>query len=203
MRSPQSVKSLENLGRVRLSKSFFMRDFLYSEIANFHGKQNIPVTPDLAIANGRHLCEELLEPLNATFGRIAVRSAYRSPSINELGNAMGHNCGSNEKNNAGHIWDTPNKTGHGAMACVIVPWFTDRNADGADWRALAYWIHNHLPYSVLQFFPNLCAFNIGWHEQPRRAIYSEMPTQIELPHGQPPKADYAQWYTGFPEFRRA
>jgi hypothetical protein len=35
MRKPESVKALENLGRERLSKSFFMRDFLYSEVANF------------------------------------------------------------------------------------------------------------------------------------------------------------------------
>ena len=51
-----------------------MRDFLYSEIANFYGIQNIPENPDLAIEVGKRLCEELLEPLNATFGRLAVRS---------------------------------------------------------------------------------------------------------------------------------
>jgi len=62
VRTPQTVSALETLGRVRLSKSFFMRDFLYSEIANFHGKQNIPVNPDLAITNGTRLCEELWNP---------------------------------------------------------------------------------------------------------------------------------------------
>lgn len=104
MRSPQSVDSLETLGRVRLSRSFFMRDFLYSEIANFHGIPNIPENPDLAIETGKRLCEELLEPLQATFGRIAIRSAYRSPAVNALGNEKGHNCGSNESNYAAHIW---------------------------------------------------------------------------------------------------
>ena len=39
---PGSVRSLEELGRVRLSASFFMRDFLHSEIADFHGIPNIP-----------------------------------------------------------------------------------------------------------------------------------------------------------------
>jgi hypothetical protein len=57
MRQPGSVRSLEALGRVRLSASFFMRDFLYSEIANFHAIPNIPEEPDLAIAAGRRLCE--------------------------------------------------------------------------------------------------------------------------------------------------
>jgi len=35
MRAPKTVRSAEALGRVRLSRSFFMRDFLYSEIAMF------------------------------------------------------------------------------------------------------------------------------------------------------------------------
>ncbi|XWK90690.1 MAG: hypothetical protein U7127_11755 [Phormidium sp.] len=37
MRQPQTVKSLENLGRVQLSKSFFMREFLYLEISQIEG----------------------------------------------------------------------------------------------------------------------------------------------------------------------
>ncbi len=86
MQKPKSVKSLENLGRVRLSKSFYMRDFLYSEISNFYGEPNIPDNPDLAIEACSHLCEELLEPLNDTFGRITIFSGYRSPSVNQLCN---------------------------------------------------------------------------------------------------------------------
>ena len=74
MRKPGSMRGLEDLGRVRLSVNFFMRDFLYSEIANFYGVQNIPENPDLAIAAGTRLCEELLEPLQRTFGRVAIRS---------------------------------------------------------------------------------------------------------------------------------
>jgi hypothetical protein len=46
-----------------------MRDFLYSEVANFYSIPNIPEDPDLTIEVGKHLCEELLEPLQSTFGR--------------------------------------------------------------------------------------------------------------------------------------
>jgi hypothetical protein len=202
MRSPQSVEALETLGRVRLSRSFYMRDFLYSEIANFHGKQNIPDNPDLAVANGTRLCEELLEPLQATFGHVSIRSAYRSSALNGFGNEMKLGCGSNEHNNAAHIWDAPDKDKkHGAMACIVLPWFADRFENGADWRALAYWIHNHLPYSELQFFPKLCAFNIGWHEVPRRVVHSYIQPSIELQHGEPPNQAYADWYQGFPPLR--
>ena len=63
MHKPTSVRSLEQLGRVRLSPSFFMRDFLHSEIAALHELPNIPDDPTLAIAAGRCLCEQLLEPL--------------------------------------------------------------------------------------------------------------------------------------------
>lgn len=173
MKTPNSVATLEDLGRVRLSSSFYMRDFLYSEIANMHGIQNVPDDPDLAIAAGRNLCETLLEPLQATFGRIAIRSGYRSCTVNEFGNQHRLSCASNENNVARHIWDRRDKQGYmGAMACVVVPWFADRYDSGTDWRAMGWWIHDNLPYSNLYFFPKLAAFNIGWHENPERRIDS-------------------------------
>lgn len=205
MRVPQSVKALEELGRVRLSKSFFMRDFLYSEIANFYGMQNIPEDPDLAIEVGKKLCEELLEPLNATFGRLEVRSAYRSSTVNAFGNEKGHNCASNESNYASHIWDHRDADGlKGATACVVVPWFADRykEGEGADWRALAYWIHNHLPYSDLNFHPKLCAFNISWHEKPTRSIRSYIKPASTLTDGEGVNLAVADFYAGFPTFQR-
>ena len=39
MKMPKSVRSAEALGRVRLSQSFFMRDFLHSEIAALNGSE--------------------------------------------------------------------------------------------------------------------------------------------------------------------
>jgi hypothetical protein len=168
-----SVAKLEELGRVRLSSSFFMRDFLYSEISNVHGIANVPEDPALAVRAGKRLCEELLEPLQSVFGRIAIRSAYRSSAVNAYGNAHKLSCASNETNYARHIWDRRDASGGiGAMACVVVPWFADRYAQGSDWRGMAWWIHDHLPYSTLYFFPKLAAFNIGWHEQPERRIDS-------------------------------
>lgn len=179
MRKPQSVQSLADFGRTRLSKSFFMRDFLFSEIATLHGFANIPDDPDLAIAAGTRLCEELLEPIQDAFGRIAVRSAYRSPEVNGFGSEQmlagkaGYNCASNEKNRAGHIWDLRDADGcMGATACIVVPSFWDRFQNPGDWRKLAWWIHDTLPYSDLEFYPRYFAFNISWHERPSRRISS-------------------------------
>ena len=201
MRRPGSVRGLEALGRVRLSPSFYMRDFLYSEIANRHGIPNIPDNPELAIAAGRKLCEELLEPLQATFGRLAIRSAYRSPAVNTFGNAHGLSCAANERNYARHIWDKRDKTGcMGAVTSLVIPWFADRYAEGADWRALAWWIHDHLPYSELQFFPKLAAFNIGWHERPKRRIDSFIAPKgcLTRPGMADHEGSHAAWYKGFP-----
>ena len=173
MKPPKSMKALEELGRVRLSKSFFMRDFLYSEISNYFGVPNIPDDPELAIEAGTKLCEELLEPLSDAFGGITVRSAYRSCAVNGYGNENNLNCASNEKNFAKHIWDRRDKDGHmGATACIIVRWFVPRFEETGDWRPLAWWIHDHLPYSELYFFPKFAAFNISWHEAPKRTIHS-------------------------------
>ena len=88
MRKPTSVATLNDLGRIRLSKTFFMRDFLFSDIAAIHGLPNVPDDPDLAIRAGTRLCEDLLEPLQDRFGRIAIRSAYRSCEVNGLGNTL-------------------------------------------------------------------------------------------------------------------
>ena len=72
MRSPSTVRGAEEFGRVRLSRSFFMRDFLYSDIANVCAMRNLPNDPDLAVSAGRALCTHLLEPLQEVFGRIAI-----------------------------------------------------------------------------------------------------------------------------------
>lgn len=201
MSAPKSVRGAEALGRVRLSQSFFMRDFLYSEIANIHVIANLPDDPDLAIAAGRRLCEELLEPLQIVFGRVAVRSAYRSPAVNAYGNAHGHSCASNLRNHARHIWDRRDARGMGAMACIVLPWFADRIAMGMPWQAMAWWIHDHLPYSELQFFPKLGAFNIGWHEMPKRQIFSFVAPRGYLTRPGFPNhgGSHAIHYAGFPD----
>ena len=81
MKKPATVKSLEEFGRVRLSKNFFMRDFFHSEISQIEGIPNIPDYPDIAIQAGTQLCEQILEPIQNHFGRISIRSAYRSPAV--------------------------------------------------------------------------------------------------------------------------
>jgi len=179
MRKPTTVAALTELGRVRLSASFFMRDMLHSEIARVHGLLNAPDNPDLAIEVGTRLCTDLLEPLQARWGPMRIRSAYRSAEVNALGNAMqragknGYNCASNEANAAGHIGDLLDADGcKGATACVVLPALWDAHPEEGGWQVLARWIYENLPYSNLEFFPKYWAFNITWHERPLRRIDS-------------------------------
>lgn len=176
MKKPQTFAKLVELGRVQLSKSFFLRDFLYSEIAALHGLANMPDDPDLAIAAGTRLCEELLEPLQDAFGRVHIVSGYRSAEVNALGHAKNYGCASNERSAAGHIWDQRDYAGQmGATAGIVVPAFASRFAAPDDWKRIAWWIHDHLPYGSMEVFPAQWAFNLQWHEKPLRMIYSHVP----------------------------
>lgn len=184
MRSPKSVKALEELGRVRLSDSFFMRDFLYSEISQIERIPNIPEHPDIAIEAGRSLCQEVLEPIQAALGRVSIRSGYRSPAVNAKGaeNKNQYNCSSNESSHAHHIWDYRDKNGEiGATACIVVNSFVDYYEKTEDWQALAWWIHDNVPgYSSLFFFPKLAAVNIRWSPTPEKWIKSYVPPKGTL-----------------------
>jgi hypothetical protein len=197
-----TVARLDEFGRARLSRNFFMREFLHSEICQMEGVPNIPDNPRLAIQAGSMLCQTILEPLQATFARVSIRSGYRSSHLNAIGAEMHHNCTRNDKNHARHIWDRLDDDGcMGAMACVMLPWFTDRFENGADWRSLAWWIHDHLNYSELVFYPKLCAFNIGWHQKPKRTIKSHVaPLGYMVAPGQWADKGHSEWYLDFPAF---
>ena len=209
-----SVQDLTELGRVRLSEHFFMREMLYSEVANFHGLPNIPEDPELAIAAGRQLCERVLEPLHRAFGGIAVRSAYRSPTVNDYCHQQfrkGHRayyCSDNNYSSGRHIWDRRDAAGYmGATVSVVIPWYLERYEETQDFRPLAWWIRDHIAdYAEVIFFPWLCAFNIRWYEGPsERAIYQDLPDDEVLftKHGMDGFAgDHSAHYPGFPDAPR-
>lgn len=205
MRRPGSMWSLETLGRVRLSEHFYMREFLYSEIANFHQIQNIPDDPNLAIESGSAFCRSLLDPLQDTFGRVAVRSGYRSRVVNEYGNKNRLNCARNDNPLECHIWDWARGDARVAGASIVIPWFADQYDRGRDWRDLAWWLHDHLEYSEIWFFPKLCAFNLVWRPQPMRRIDSYIaPRGRLLITGETPTETLTQRqcrYGDFPKFQ--
>jgi hypothetical protein len=66
----------------------------------------------------------------------------------------------------------------GATACVVVHAVLPHYEATGDWEAIAWWVHDHLPYSDMEFFPRLCAFNLGWRQTPRRRIRSYIPPRM-------------------------
>ena len=208
MGKPRSMKALEELGRERLSQHFFMREMLYSEIANFHGIPNMPDDPELAIAAGTRLCEELLEPLHATFGHVSIRSAFRSVEVNSYGHLRqknGYSCGETTWNHARHVWDRRDAEGcMGATACIVIPWFVPRHEAGTPWQALAWWVHDHLPYSDMAFFSRYAAFNLRWRERPVRRIESFAKPRgcLTKPGMANHAGDHSSEYPGFPALKR-
>ena len=163
------LNALDAFGRQRLSKHYFMRDFLYSEIASAHGIANVPDDAELAIKSGKALCRNLLEPLRYVFGHITIRSAFRSANVNGFGNCHGMNCSSNKASYANHIWDHKDGDGYmGATVCIAIPGFVDWMIEkaGRDWRILAWFIHDHLPYSEMVFFVQNAAVNLTWRGDP-------------------------------------
>lgn len=204
------LTALEDFGRVRLSKHYFMRDFLYSEVAATHGIANVPDDAELAIKAGRGLCELLLEPLRSVFGHVTIRSAFRSANVNGFGNHhFGKFVAKNKANFAHHIWDHRDADGYvGATACIVIPWFVDwlKEHPGHDWRALAWFIHDHLPYSEMVFFASN-AVNLTWSEAPKRKISrSRAPKgekRVLYPSGCSSCGGGPQAYPGFPDFRQA
>src|SRR5260370_29233858 len=79
METPNSVAAVTELGGVRLSEHFFMREMLYSEVANFYGQPNFPEDPALAIAAGEKLCQRVLEPLRRGFGHTRCAAPIARP----------------------------------------------------------------------------------------------------------------------------
>ena len=161
-----SYKELESVGRRRLSANFYLREFLYSEVAQHFGVINSPENLELATEAGSALCENVLEPIQAAWGRVHIRSGYRSPEVNELGNKNRMNCASNARNSAAHIWDQRDDRGFcGATACIVIPRYREYFERTGDWMSLAWWIHFHVPdYYEMCFFKEQCAFNIRWYE---------------------------------------
>ena len=205
MRAPRSYIALEEFGRVRLSRHFTMRDFLHSEIANFYGRPNLPRDPDLAIAAGRRLAQELLDPLIETFGPIDLRSGFRSEVLNHFGatEVRPQKCAANEKNYAGHIWDRRDTKGRmGACVSVVIPWFAAAYNAGRDWRDLAWWLFDHLDFHDVWFFPKNAAFNLTWREEPEHRITSYIePKGALFRRGDTPDPERSKRYADFPEFR--
>ena len=94
----------------------------------------------------------------------------------------------------------------GATACVVIPWFVQYLEARSEmfWKAMAWWMHDHLPCSEVMFCHNqdfnYGAFNIPWYETDvRRSIQCTVHrslTKQSKPDYEP--GVHASEYPGFP-----
>ncbi|MFY0691484.1 MAG: hypothetical protein JXR14_06110 [Paracoccaceae bacterium] len=203
MQVSPALQAHQDLGQIQLSESFYMRDFLASNIADFFGLPNIPENPDLAIRAAARLSQDLLEPLQARHGTITIRAAYRSPLVHGFrekyieSHPDGCPCAADAAQSRAMIWDKPGDNGAlEAGVCITLPALSSRLAGGDDWRSLAWWIHDNLDYSSQVFFDGGEAFFLSWSEDPARVIESRLePVGILTRPGMANHAiDHSGWY---------
>lgn len=194
----------EEIARVRLSRRFYLRDFLFSEIGAWHRVPNIPEDLETVIAAGRGLCEHILEPLAETFGHVHIRSAYRSPRLNDFGNRRGLKCSRTEANLGYHCWGRTPEGLLGAAACIVIPWWQDRDRGGSDWQRMAWWLYDHLDFYHVTFFQRQSCFNIGWcGERPAKSIDATLhPRGTLVRADELPLEDHCHLYADFPPLKR-
>ena len=96
----------------------------------------------------------------------------------------------------------------GATACIVIPWFIPRHEAGSPWQAMAWWVHDNLPYSDMRFFASeLAPFNLRWHENPNRRIEGyDSARKATICLTKPGMAnhdgDHSSEYPGFPALKR-
>lgn len=74
----QKSREYDSFTRTRLSTNFILRDFLYSSDSDFRGIRNVPDDFEMTIRAGKALCEKILEPTLAKWGRFFITFAYQS-----------------------------------------------------------------------------------------------------------------------------
>ena len=79
------AKEFDNLNLTRLSANFILRDFMYSTESALLGLANRPEDMEMVIKASKALCEKILEPVLAHFGRFWITFAYQCREAIEAG----------------------------------------------------------------------------------------------------------------------
>ena len=103
-RGRPTPEQYEALARVRLSKHYILRDFLFSTECAARGLSNYPEDPDMVIRAGKALCEKLLEPIRERWGHVITTFGYQSREDIEWGWSKGRRE-ANRHSSSPHMWD--------------------------------------------------------------------------------------------------
>jgi hypothetical protein len=160
-----TTREYEALGRVRLSQNFILRDFMFSTDGACRGLSNFPEDPDMVIRAGKALCEKVLEPVLAKFGRFAITFGYQSREGLEFSwpkeKREAKGCNSNP-----HMWDRKSWGDQVYCRVDILPFVV---ADGlVDRYEFARWCMLNLDIDLLMQWTRSSGYCISISPKPRR-----------------------------------
>ena len=161
------VAEYEALARTRLSENFILRDLMFSTEAAALGFNNFPEYPHLVIAAGQALCENILEPLLAQFGRFAITFGYQSRDASAAGSLK--SSSSNPRSSNPHQWDRQT-FGNGVYARVdILPFCVeDHQVSRLDFGR---WMMMNLNVDLLMQWKRSNVYCISISPKPRRVWF--------------------------------
>lgn len=158
-------REYEALARVRLSQNFILRDFLLSTDAAAHGFSNFPENPSMVVRAGRALCEKVLEPVLARWGRFAITFAYQSREALEFKWPQEKRDRKGRNSNP-HHWDRGSFGDEVYARIDILPFCVE---DGlVDRYVFSRWCMMNLDIDLLQQFSHSSACCISISPKPRR-----------------------------------
>jgi hypothetical protein len=160
-----SPEQYEALASVRLSKNYLLRDFLFSTECAARGFTNYPEDPEMVIRAGRALCEKVLEPVLAKWGRFAILFAYQSRQGIEYGWSQAKRE-ANPRSSNPHMWDRKTWGDSEYARIDILPYCVE---DGEVSKyEFGHWLMHNLDIDLLQFWTRSNGSCITISPKPRR-----------------------------------
>lgn len=156
------LKAYDKWTRTRVSKNFILRDFLYSSRADYFGVSNKPSDhPEQVVQSAKVLCETLLEPILAKFGKFFITYGYQSRKLLDVLYPK-----DNPKSSSPHQWDR-GTFGFEVYARVdIVPICVE---DGeVTHEEFMNWVIFNTPADLLMFWRESNTFCLSISPKPRR-----------------------------------
>ncbi len=191
----------DSLARTRLSKNFILRDFLFCSYSAANGLSNFPENPTTTIDAGRALCERVLEPVLAHFGRFAITYGYQSrESMDRELDRDDQSVGPHSS--SPHHWDRGTFAGQQYARVDILPYCVeDGDIEKPDF---GHWLMHNLDLDLCMTWTKSNVFCLTVSPLPRRCWVQWGRTRL----GEPKQemimgADYWQRvYPGLPPDQR-
>lgn len=163
---------------MRLSKNFILRDFLYSTECAALGLSNYPEHPETVIRAGRELCERLLEPILAHFGRFAITFGHQVRAGVER-HISAKQRAENPRSSSPHQWDRGTFGDEIYARVDILPYVVE---DGlVSKMEFGQWLMMNLDIDLLMAWKKSNVFCISISPRPRRVFFEWGDTSLGQP----------------------